>query len=248
MIMMWSGTFEELRDNLPYWRLCAPPDAGTNPNNVTVPNLVDTFIISSGYTDNTDEQTRNNNRRQPVDNAGRNFGSAINLVVGSTGGTNSLNLTLTQMPVHNHEVEINVSSPGSFSISGTGGLQLVYQGGNLTNKLPVTAKARCLNGGVTCTDRTSCSNKNRYACGSIPNCDATASGSCTPVKTFHNDGFSVRSGDLSNNPFTFGTLSLEDQPIERTSFNESLKGNDINHENRPDFYTLAYIVYVGVPR
>ena len=242
MVMMWSGTYSDLENNLPYWRLCGPPDSGSTVNGVTVPNLIDTFVISSGY---TDSQAPDNNRHQPIDNAGRNFGNAINLVVGSTGGFNSLDLTLNQMPVHNHEVELNVVDGGSFSITGKN-TPIAIGGGNLINPTSAIAKDRCLRS-FSCDNKQTCSNKGNQICGRVDSCDATAGGSCTALKTFYASGTSVISTGISNNAFPTGTLTLNDPAVTWT-FSEDDRGSFVNHENRPDFYTLAYIVYVGVKR
>lgn len=251
MIMMWSGTLADLETNLPYWRLCAPPDSDSSPDNtVTIPNLLDTFIISANYR-NADNESYDTH--QPIDNdfdtpGGRNFGSSIRLNVGTTGGFNEVSLSADQMPTHRHDVNFEVSNPGSFSVTGSLGLNPYVGGGRLTNILSATAKARCLNA-YSCVHLGGCSNKYDGPNTACPLARRCGSGNgCASGATYFRNGYSVKSNELSDDAFPEGTIGLTDEPITVTQLEETNRGIASNHENRPDFYVLAYIIYVGVKR
>jgi hypothetical protein len=43
-------------------------------------------------------------------------------------------------------------------------------------------------------------------------------------------------------------MTWTDAPIAITTFTQQTVGTGVSHENRPKFYTLGYIIYVGRKR
>lgn len=192
MIMMWSGTYEDLLQNLPYWRLCAPPDSGV----FGVPNLRDRFIMGGSYTG-----------YQPKDNENRNFGSVIS--IGSIGGSNKIKLDATQLRNHIHDNRLTLKGSKT-SLQSTGSFTFITGGGGVTR-----------------------SGLNTHSTGGV-----------TTVNSISREAFNYTALGLSRQAIRFGT-QREDKRGGRAGGADN--SCDV-HENRPPFYALAYIMYVGLPR
>lgn len=236
MIMMWSGTYADLVRNLPYWRLCAPPDSNVAvENGVAVPNLEGFFIINGAYTDH--------NRYQPTDNATptRLFGAARTFSHGVSGGFNAISLKIGEMPRHHHDVQFSITE-GEISFQGSGGLRIMYAGGEISVKDTRTAKDAC---NVNIPTGSGCGSGNfTQGGGSCPGPPACTMSGHT---TFHPTGYSIRS-DFGTNPFNSGTMTWLDNPVGKSNFTQNNVGIGSSHENRPKFYVLGYIIYVGRAR
>lgn len=187
MIMMWSGTHDQLTKNLPYWRLCAPPHSDSSPvNTVVVPNLQGKFIMG-----------------------GRSAGSA-SPKVGDTGGGNRIKLVVDNLPTHKHNYNIVLAgAQGSLGPNTT-----FYTGPN-----------------------------------TITNGNNTQQHAHTGK-----DGTQVISDTINlvtRNPITNTEITIPPQQSVQfrrpssISPNTENRGGDETHENRPPFYALAYIIYVG---
>jgi len=189
MIMMWSGTYETLQNNLPYWRLCAPPHSGNTINNVLVPNLQGKFIMG-GYPRN---------------------GSTPR--VGDLGGSNRVQLTISNLPTHAHSYNIQLAGAvGSLSTAEGGALTFYTGGGDIIDGNNIQGHADDGRSGRTR--------------------GTTISG-------------------VTRLPYNFTTITIPTQPnvafIRPSSIapNTEDRGGNQSHENRPPFYALAYIIYVG---
>lgn len=237
MIMMWSGTYNDLLVNLPYWRLCAPPDSGVTENGVTIPNLEGSFILGGGYSDNT---------YQPTDNTGANFGEPINITVGTEGGYNGVYITVGQMARHKHDVDHDVSG-GQVSVVPSN-VRLYRGGGTISSITQRSASAVCATD-VSCADICPCSNTAAQCTGnapSRPNCGKT--GNCSSAAGYvHPTGFSVSTSTSTSAP-VLGTIGINDPELQGSVTSITPIGNSIAHENRPPFYVLGYIINVGKNR
>jgi microcystin-dependent protein len=127
MIMLWSGTREELYQNLPYWRLCGPPDSnrysGGIENGVEIPNLEGRFVVGAGYAAN------NNNRYtlQYLDSVtAQSQPPSVNLSIGTTGGHHAWTLTLDEIPAHIHNVLFRVEG-GEISLTSSADKTILYK-------------------------------------------------------------------------------------------------------------------------
>jgi len=206
MIMMWSGTYEDLTKHLPLWRLCADPDQGVdNINGITIPNLQNRFIMGGSY---TPYQSMDNFSPQ------RSFSSPT--VIGDQGGTPAVFLTQAQLPQHNHDFQFSVSG-GDSTISAV----------EVSNNIEgVAASTTFMSSGRL----------------------LSFAGSALIGSSF-NYTVSVVNG-LTQTGFASTTFSISYTPItfNRTSAGLEDRGGTDSHENRPPYYALAYIIYVGAPR
>lgn len=221
MIMMWSGTYDDLKRYLPFWRLCAPPDAGEAiAPGFSVPNLQGKFIMGGSYSN----YISRDNFTPP-----RNFDSSNPTKIGSTGGLNIVRLVKDNLQAHDHANFINFSggytdvwSTGEDENSENNGgydagptLEFVKSGGDL----PAISTVSHSGGSNSVGNNTS---------------DGPWSTVSGVAKTKHNDS----------------TIGIDTVPIvlTRVSEGQENRGGDQVHENRPPFYALAYIMYVGTPR
>jgi hypothetical protein len=200
MIVMWSGTYADLVSRLPYWRLCATPEAGTVVNGVSIPNLQNRFIMGGSY---SGYQSLDNYSPQ------RPFGSTT--TIGSTNqGSDTVTLTLGQLPSHIHNNRLTVVG-GYTDIYGADGgpLTFVTGGGGLTTSA----------GGH-------------------------ASGGTGALASATRDNWLPATLKLALTNYTYGKV--------RENFRGGTPSMTLGqcnfHENRPPFYALAYIIYIGVNR
>jgi len=243
MITLYNGTWEDVRDKMPFWRICALPDAGAivnttspggDPITVRVPNLLGRFLPGS----------------QPVDipEGGEYF-----YKTGNTGGHDAIKLNVSQVPRHDHNVNITwtgdeppiVTGLGNFARGG-GIISVVNETGRRCNFRRVRPKCGCKNG--TCTTRCIEEDKNKK-------CTKTASTS--ECKNLNNDQ-GVLEYTSSKNIATVTSLNIESYGLRTLKLNNRLPriisqtqqtvGSDGQHENRPLFYGLVPIIYVGVKR
>jgi microcystin-dependent protein len=225
MIMMWSGSYNSLRKNLPFWRLCAAPDVGLDASGVTVPNLQGLFIMAGSYSG-----------YQSTDNFSptRNFGTPTQ--IGSTGaGANTVTLTKQQLESHQHNNAIAFAG-GNSRIYGVD----IDENGNEAGG---ETAAQFMVGGVDITALPPIAHSggsDTLAWNTLT--VATGWGSNSPWTT-------VRT--LVQTPVVETTLSTSIVPIVITrpslsiENNFEIRGGDAPHENRPPYYALAYIIYVG---
>lgn len=122
MIMLWSGTREELYRNLPYWRLCGPPDSNryvnSIENGVFIPNLEGRFIVGAAY-----GPTNNSYNLKYLNSTNS---QAINLSIGSVGGHHAWTLTVNQIPAHKHNVLFKVEG-GNITLTSTKNTFTLYK-------------------------------------------------------------------------------------------------------------------------
>ena len=238
MIIPFVGTFTDLFTQLPYWRLCGPPDAGKVINDVTVPNLVGKFILGGGYTNVSDEQNNTGtNTYQPKDNADRNFGSQLTLNIGFQGGNHARVLTLAEMPLHNHNVRFAIEGGISTITSSRNEWDLYVGGGTVSLGTLRTAKDQCAYNFVFSNCKSSdCNNS------------CTRSGSYTCSYDVYGGGQSAVS--LAVTPPTYGNIGVNDRPVTPGGVSNSIifVGDDQPHNNIPPYYALGYIIYVGKDR
>jgi microcystin-dependent protein len=244
MIMLWSGTTQQLSADLPYWRLCAPPDSGQTINEVFVPNLEGSFIIGAGYRDTEVAPLNGGNNYQPKDNNNTNFGSISSLGIGLTGGFNGVYLTLSQIPAHRHNIQYNVTGGETSLTSSMSTYRLITGGGLVTPTLKSVSKTCVI---YNLSDKTTCSNDCASKGYQKDNCCNSQTSRTLYVPQFFPIGYSV-STYVSMNPFIEQAVSFNDPQLSVTSLSESNIGDNIAHENRPLFYTLCYIINVGKER
>jgi microcystin-dependent protein len=248
LIMAWSGNYSDLVANLPYWRLCAPPDSGSTINGVVVPNLEGYFILAGGYSDAPSEGTINT--YTPLDDRGRQMEGTINLSIGHTGGHNAVALTINEMFKHSHDVLFTISG-GTVNITS-----------NPVTSPPltfITGRGDVKTTGVSL--RNTCVTGEYFTCkcdGDCKNCTCWAfifpypccCGSCSSNKECGSSNVASASSltkvDVSD--IETGSVGLPDNKIVGNINNQTIRGNNEAHENRPPFYVLGYIIYVGVPR
>jgi microcystin-dependent protein len=241
MIMMWSGTYDQLKLSLPYWRLCAPPDSGNTENGVAIPNLEGSFIISGGYSNNT---------YQPTDNGGISFGSPIGITIGTQGGYNGVYITIDQMSRHKHGVNHNVSG-GRVDVVPSN-VRLYRGGGTISSVEPKIASAICATN-VNCPDICTCSAGPTNADSSCTSngefdCYRNPGSSCQDTSGYvHPAGYSVNPATLTTQPI-LGSIGIDDPELQGSVTSITPIGNSVAHENRPPFYVLGYIINVGKNR
>lgn len=243
MIVFYNGTWENLRDNMPFWRICAAPDAGSvvsvkyannTTGQITVPNLLGKFIPGAGYT-----------------------GSNYN--IGNTGGSDAIKISLDQVPIHKHDVAVTVTGdePPVFS-SNPLGVNTFYSGGGAV--VPSYSSGRdCTYKSATCECRCTCNTSCRCrgtedsrrdcgsGCGDGRRC--WTSQGYRGARTSYN-GVDYRISAVTAvtiDSYTFKKLKFVTQPP-TVSQTEQIKGENVSHENRPRFYGLIPIIYVGVRR
>lgn len=223
MIMMWSGSYNDLLQYLPFWRLCAPPDSGNTINGVSIPNLQGKFIMGGSY----QNYTSYDNFNPP-----RAFSSTT---IGSEGGQNNVTLTIANLPPHNHSYNI-VTGDGTVSVSTREGSPPTFY----------TSGGGILGGGNTTFDftgpprlrRRDRPNQRLHSGGTGSDDFNTTEGPWDTIATIARDNILSTIISNTHDPIKF----------ERLSQGQEDKGNGESHENRPPFYALAYIIYVGVPR
>jgi hypothetical protein len=221
MIMMWSGTYDNLKRYLPFWRLCAPPDAGESVvPGLAVPNLQGRFIMGGSY---------NNFITRDNFNPRREFDSSNPTKIGSIGGLNDVTLVKDNLEAHDHANYINFSG-GYTDVWSTGEDEPAANNGGY-DAGPVLTFIK--SGGTLPTIRTV-----NHSGGASSIGNNTTGGPWSTVsgvtKTAHNST----------------TISFDEDPIvlTRVSQGQEDRGGDQDHENRPPFYAMAYIMYVGTPR
>jgi hypothetical protein len=219
MIMMWSGTYEDLKTHLPFWRLCAPEDLNTG-GDVPVPNLQGRFIMGGSY----NNYTSTDNFQPP-----RSFSTPTRL--GSIGGENFVSLNDSKfLPSHKHNYMLQMSGGfvslfaqrdgeevGQILQAGSVGLSFVKGGGNVLYGEPNTV---IHSGGAE---------------------TGTTGGTLETWATINS---------VTRLPFISTYISHQHNNIRvtRPSQGREDRGGSSPHDNRPPFYALAYIIYVGVPR
>lgn len=242
-IMMWTGSYESLVDNLPYWRLCAPPDSGAVVNGVTVPNLEGHFVIAGGY-----DNVTGGNYYQPtaatynlsgnIDNL-VSFGSPIQINIGTTGGSNGIALTLNQIPIHNHGISFQKrNNTGQLTLSSQ--IYGEFREGTFTYfRKPVSPEGvvEISSGAV---GRDSCTREEIFTC---ENGCGSKQYTCkvNPYETTQ----SVRA--LSFGSSTSSEPNIIDGSCTSTIASDNV-GGSLAHDNRPTFTVLGYIIYVGQRR
>lgn len=241
-VMMWSGSYASLVDNLPLWRLCAPPDSDTTPvNGVTVPNLEGRFILAGGYSNVTGGnvyQPKFATYQNTTITSTQNFGGSINLNIGTTGGFNTIALTLQQIPVHNHGISFEkTENTGQLSINSNryGNLRngsFTYFRKPINNEGEVTVSTRNSNDECVSRENFSCNNP----CGG---------GRLVCSVNLHPGTFSLKS--VKYGTTVNSTPNVVDAPVTST-ISDIFVGNTLSHDNRPPFIVLGYIIYVGVKR
>jgi microcystin-dependent protein len=226
MIMMWAGSYEDLRKHLPYWRLCAPPDSGSNIGGVFVPNLQGKFIMGGSYMGSASSYDNFNPPRL----------TSIPTVIGTEGGQNRITLEISNLPPHTH----------SYNIATSGGVTSIFT----SEGLPTTFYTD--GGGITgLTRQIYIGGRYRGRFRTVSNLKSHSGGSATDdfnTTALTSDGVI---GYISRNPFFFTTIGNTHEPIvvERlTTSEDENRGGGKSHENRPPYYALAYIIYVGVKR
>lgn len=233
MIMLWNGTFEELERDLPYWKLCAPPHSGQTFWGTTVPNLLGRFIPGSIPSPVGDDIT-------PIVQ-----GNTNGYRTGNTGGFDFVTLSIPEMFKHKHNVTMVANNPAPQI---TGQATFAYGGGDYT----VSANSRGANNGATLecayTDGSCSINCNCPQCdgGTQRNCAVLG---CTSRYTGGTEAQDVAIiNGFSMKAYSTSTVSLDNPQIPRIdSQTEDTIGGTQPHENRPMYYALAYIIYVGEP-
>jgi hypothetical protein len=213
MIMMWSGSYSDLKEYLPFWRLCAPPDAGADASGVTVPDLLGRFIMGGSYSNYTAKDNF------PTPRQGRDFGTPTK--IGVTGGLDFVKLVPNNLQIHDHEnfIEFTGGYDEVYSVDeGTESprrpLTFYTDGGSLKPQTPVD-----------------------HSGGTGAKSD-NATDSWATVSKVERSAF---------DPSTI-TRSYNKIVLTRPSGGQEDRGGDVEHENRPPYYALAYIIYVGRPR
>lgn len=244
MITFYNGTWEDVRDKMPFWRICALPDAGRvvktlTPEGreieITIPNLLGKFLPGAVPVDRPDP--------------GMN-----NYKTGDTGGHDAIKLIPEQMPTHDHNVNVQVTGDQPPVFGGLG--NFYYSGGDTSQRNSwgraclyqnIVGKCSCKVG--TCSTKCvkTCKNKKdkEYCCEGRRKAECSASnGGLT--RTAATAVASVTQVTIDN--YTFRTLRLTNTKPVIVSETQSVIGGDGQHENRPQFYGLVPIIYVGVKR
>lgn len=243
MIMLWSGSFEDLTSQMPYWRLCAPPHAGQTINGITVPNLLGNFIPGAVPQDRTSTNPQLYR-------------------TGDTGGIDAVNLNLNQIPTHHHSVTFSFNDPlPRFTKAGvdqpiTGTLRYGYAGGGIEDNVKALGGGVCTQKNITCCctvvrwrQDCGCSLGTSTIWGSFiclirKYCDFCRE-TCNGV-TSRPAAVTVTAGTATvMKNYTFKNFTFSNTEATITTQSEQNRGGTQPHENRPLFYTLAYIIYVG---
>jgi microcystin-dependent protein len=233
MIMLWNGTFEELERDLPYWRLCAPPHAGRTFWGTAVPNLLGRFVAGSipkPVGDDATPTVASNENGYRTDDV---------------GGYDFVGLSVAEMHKHKHNVTMVADNPAPVI---TGQATFAYGGGGYT---PTTNGVGANNNATL--DCSYTDGKCSSSC-NCPVCNGTTQRNCAIVTCFSYyvagteaqnvsliSGFSMK----SYNTATVSITNNQKPRIDRQT--ETSKGGSQWHENRPKYYALAYIIYVGEP-
>jgi microcystin-dependent protein len=218
MISLWNGTWADLKAKMPFWRLCAPPDAGRSHGGIFVPNLLAKFIPGA----------------TPTDIANSNYKT------GDTGGVDGITITEEQMPRHTHLVDMT----GADDVPGlVGTTTFAYGGGDITTS-PQAGDSGCSYGSWNCGAGCSCRNQCRgtFCQGQ---CNQTREGN--PAGAASSASY-ISSVYIEEPKFTTRTIGYTPYPATITDQGEDDIGGSNFHENRPRYYTLCYIIYVGVRR
>ena len=232
-IVAWQGSWDKLKIELPNWRLCAPPDSGKLINNIRIPNLLGDFVIASQPTDLKDPNGTYG-EDQPF--------------TGITGGVDAVWLNETQMPRHTHTVDLSATD---IKASLTGSNTFVYDGG-FAKRTAGTAR-NCTHKSMTCCCRFN--NRVWKDCWAVGwqtfckmKCECQTYCSSNSYQNASNVNASVY-GNFTQGSYQKRRLQWDgSNGVKITSQTEQNRGGSNAHENRPEFYTLAYIIYVGVPR
>jgi hypothetical protein len=218
MIALWNGTWSDLKAKMPFWRLCAPPDAGRNHGDIFVPNLLSKFIPGSVPSDI----------------------SSTKYKTGATGGLDGVTIDEEKMPRHTHVVSMTASDD---SPTFTGTTSFAYGGGDISTD-GSGGNNSCAHGSWNCGVECRCVNQcNALFCQG--QCNKKAEGN--PAGAASNSSF-IASVYIDSPKFTYGTILPQPFPAVITDQGEDSIGGDNFHENRPRYYTLCYIIYVGVKR
>jgi microcystin-dependent protein len=207
MLMMWSGSYDKLKKHLPFWRLCANPDAGLDASGVTVPNLQGLFIMA---------------------------GSSA----GATGGLNQVTIQQSQLESHQHNNTIAFAGGNSRIY----GVDIDANG----NEVAGEVAAQFMTGGVDLTVPAALTHSGGTGTQAWNTLDVKtgygANSSWTTVASVEQTGVQTTTLTTSIVPIviTRPSLSIEN--------NFEIRGGDAPHENRPPYYALAYIIYVGQNR
>jgi hypothetical protein len=263
MITLFNGTWEDVRDRMPFWRICALPDAGQiiqtrTPNgqeiSITIPNLLGKFLPGS----------------QPTDLPAP--ASIQMYTTGVSGGHDATTLTIEQLTTHNHGVLAAWTGDQPPVFSGLN--NNFYYGGGQTYSSTDFGRS-CSKGGITgntcacvegtCTTR--CCNEvcdgddGRYCCKRTPKDDGgkRVPDSCrkitsdcsldkTPISWVDADNSDFSVPKITVEDYTYVTLGLINTKPVISNQSEQDQGGNGQHENRPQFYGLVPIIYVGVKR
>jgi microcystin-dependent protein len=237
MIMMWAGTYNDLVQNLPYWRLCAPPDSNVvQENGVPIPNLEGFFVVGGAYDTNA--------RYTPKDNTGGNFGSTATLSHGFSGGFNAIALVTSEMPTHNHSVNFSIT-PGNITFKGTDGLRILVSGGDISANTQTASNQCARNQGVAACD-SNCPGDVRNASCPTRSCSINWGAPNTDDRKDFPAGTSIIS--FTTNAYVSDNMTYTDAPLVGSISGQSTVGIRTAHENRPPFYVLGYIINVGKER
>jgi hypothetical protein len=232
MIVYYKGTLDSIRANLPFWRVCAPPDAGqtfTTPagQTVTVPNLFSKFIPAAQPTDVT-----------PPGNSYKTT---------ETGGYDAIKLSVEEMPKHNHNIILRISGDEDPQL---GGIQTFRKSGGTITQEYSRARA-CSYKGASCTCGMEHIGKKRHCwdggvtgiseiCASTVTCKRTG-----PFISFVNAVDVTSVTGISITGYLHRVIKNKPFPAKIVRQGELFKGSSLSHENRPMFYTLIPIIYVG---
>jgi len=241
MMTFYNGTWENLRDNMPLWRICAAPDAGLTINvtyadgsvgTVTVPNLLGKFLPGA----------------KPLDlEAGD-----TEYRYGSTGGVDAVKLSEDQMRSHSHGISVTLQNNSAPTL---GGGLTYYSGGGIVSISSRVAAGVCSTGGYTCPGCT-CSATCRIAkCRDDDgdpkprNCTYSLCSRATNCQTsFFGPSYTSIITNVTQAGYTFRRLKFQTTTPSIAVQSEQNRGNNQAHENRPQFFGLIPIIYVGVKR
>jgi hypothetical protein len=237
MITLYNGTWEDVRDKMPFWRICALPDAGkdvvtTTPEGesitIKVPNLLGKFFPGSQPTDVT----------SPT--------GEYDYKSGNNGGHDAIKLIADEMPTHNHNVQVTWSGDTPPVISGLG--SFIYGGGELN--VSRTSSRSCLERGASiacgCSSQcnTRCLDDDCDSTSRTHKCHPIGTGALTPLGAISTSTVT----SLNIESYSFRTLRINTELPKITLQTQQTIGANGQHENRPQFFGLVPIIYVGVKR
>lgn len=258
MITWYNGTYENVVTNMPFWRVCGPPDSGItsqvryadgSTGTITVPNLFSKFIPGGVPSDRT---------------------SAL-YKTGQTGGVDAVRLSIQEMPIHNHSVLLSTINTGAPALGGV--TKFLNGSGTVTSANNAIARTcsyksyscgGCRCGSSNCQDvcvarctgcrwrvcvfrrcwcvipgsRFCCRYQRQGTCRTIANCAFSYTGAVNVTM--------VTSVTVTN--YNFRRLKFSTTAPSITTQTEENRGSGLAHENRPMFYGLIPIIYVGVLR